>query len=466
MKSILMRKGNWLLIVMLLFVMGTGGNIAALATGEETLSPGEDNRIITAHLENGIPLFIQKSDVSRVMTLKVFLKGHAQYTPEGKEGIEKLTLNLLARGSQNYTWEQVQSLLYQSSSSVGPFADYFDYSGFAMNTLDKYYDQVYRLFVDELLRPSWDAGEFRKVKNSLLMARTQKEADPYSLASQVLSDNFFGDHPYQADIDGNLESLRGLTLEDAKAYYADSLTTDRLFFVAVGDYDIEDLLGRLNRDFGSLPMAEQTFEPVLGLDGLDKSTLMTERFDDSPGLAYVRGNFVLPQMDSREKAALNLALALLDDILFQVVRTENSACYSVWANLYDFQSPYGCFGVFKTQVPFDVDEMIWEAVDILASGRCLSITPVGGDPYVPIEEALDFYKAQFVTEYYTDQQTGSSIADLMGLSYLYEGDPRAYLSASDEWDGVTPAEIVNAVERYLVDQPVMWIVLGGEDVIN
>ena len=462
-KSLQTRKAV-LAALMLALVMGGAYSLATGETGQVTSDRGPE--IVSLTLDNGIPLFVQKSGTSSVRVLKLYLKGQAQYGIEGKEGIEKLTLSLLAHGSENYTWEEVQTILHEKSSAVGAFADYFDYSGFSLMTLDKYYGEIYDLFRDELLNPSWDEEEFGKVKNSLLMARTQKEADPYSLASQILSDSFFGDHPYQTDIDGTLEDLEGMTLEDVKSYYATSLTAKRIFFVAVGDFDPYDLREQLNGDFGSLPMTGEDFQPAGPLPSLEGSSVLNEPFADSPGLAYVRGNWVLPEMSAGDKAALELGLSLLDDILFQVVRTENSACYSIWANLYDFQAKYACFGVYKTQVPYEVEDMIMEAVDILASGRCMSTSPSGDDPYVPIEEALEFYKAQFVTNYYTDQQTNASVADQIGKSYLYDGDPSAYRSESALWEKVTAAEIIGAVNKYVVDQPIMWIVLGGEDVIR
>lgn len=473
-QKFLTRKGLmiWLILGMAI------KNIFSLASGE--VPPAEFDRgpeIVSLTLDNGIPLFVQVSDTSHVRALKLFLRGQAQYEGPGKDGIEKLTLSLLAHGSENYSWEEVQTLLHEKSSSVGAFAENFDYSGFSLMTLDKYYDEIYDLFRDEVLNPSWDGEEFEKVKNSLLMARSQKEADPYSLASQILSDTFFGSHPYQTDIDGSLETLDGITLEDVKSYYRSGLDPDRIFFVAVGNYDARELREELNRDFGSLPLADKGFVPVAGLVPPASTSLMKEVFDDSPGLAYVRGNWVLPEMSREDKAALELALSLLDDILFQVVRTENSACYSVWANLYDFQAKYACFGIYKTQVPYEVEDMVYRAVDILASGRCVYTSPggadshvsssaEGADPYVSIDRALDFYKSQFVTEYYSNQQTNASIAEQIGKSYLYDGDPGLFRSESEYWERVTAEDIVRAVNLYVKDQPVMWIALGGADVIE
>ncbi|MDC7219050.1 MAG: pitrilysin family protein [Spirochaetales bacterium] len=454
------RNISKLILGLIVSLMMTG--LSALAQGEAPQSQGAE--IVSLTLDNGIPLFVQPSDTSRVQSVKVFFKGHAQFAEPGQDGLEKLTLKLMERGSENYSWEEVQAMEREKSASVGGTTKHFDYSGFYLKTLDKYFDETYPLFVDELLRPSWDEEEFEKVKNSLLMARTQKEADPYSLASQILNDSFFGDHAYQTDIDGNLETLEGITLDEVKAYYGRILDGNRMFFVAVGDFDPEALRDRLNEDFGSLPINRKAIIPVGSLGAIEEDVLV-EPFADSPGLAYVRGDWVIPEISPEEKAALQLGLSLLDDILFQVVRTENSACYSVWSHLYDFQAKYASFGIYKTQVPYDVDELVLEAVDILASGRCMSTAAVGDDPYVSIEESLEFYKAQFVTEYYSDQQTNNVIAEQIGRSWLYEGDPAAYRGQSELWNAVTAEEIVEVIKKYVVGQPIKWIVLGGEDVI-
>lgn len=452
-----MKSYKWGLFLGLFLTLSSLSSLAE----KEVIQEG----LVTGELDNGIPVFILDNPTSSVKSLKLFFKGNSQFSQVGKEGLEKLTLTLLSHGSESWTWEEVQNLLYQKSSSVGPLGDNFDYSGFSLNTLDKYYPEIYSLFVDELLNPSWSEDEFKKVQDSMLMARTQRQADPYSLASSVLSDQFFGSHPYQNDTDGTIKSLSGLTLDDVKEHYAKALVADRMLFVAVGNYEADELVEQLNRDFGSLKMTGIDVSPVEILEPLETGGTLVEPFFDSPGLAYVRGNFTLPELSAHDMATMDLALSLLDDILFQVVRTENSACYSIWSNLYSFEANYGCFGVYKTQVPYEVDELILESVSILASGQCLSTTPKEGELYVSIEEALEFYKAQFVTNYFSDQQTSSSVATQIGESYIYEGDPMAYRSSSQEWGSVTAKEIVDVVNMYLVDQPILWIVLGGEDII-
>jgi predicted Zn-dependent peptidase len=83
----------------------------------------------------------------------------------------------------------------------------------------------------------------------------------------------------------------------------------------------------------------------------------------------------------------------------------------------------------------------------------------------PLKRLLISIRPSFLTEYYIDQQTGSSIANQIGLSYLYEGNPAAYQNASEYWNEVTARDIVEVINRYLVDVPILWIVLGGEDIL-
>jgi zinc protease len=420
--------------------------------------------VITLTLDNGIPLFVLENPNSPVCSLRLFIKGQAQYGEEGKEGLEKLTLSLMTRGSEKYTRKQSLRLQQLTSSSVSSFASSYDLSRFSLKTLSKYYRRTYPLFRDELLHPAWDEEEFDKVKTGLLSSCTKRENDPDFLAGQIVSDNFFGDHPYQLLTSGNRDSLESITLEDVKSYYNTLLEGNRLYFVGVGDFDASKLQKELNRDFGSISFSEEKHPPILPLEPVEEQ-ILSQVFSDSPGLAYVRGTWALPAMSHKDKAALKLGVNILKDILFQILRTENSACYSVKARIYDFQASYGLFQVYKTPVPYNVEDMIKEGVRILASGRCLSAVPEGEELYVPLGEALEFYQARFVTNYYSDQVTNASVALAIGNSFFYRNDPTAYREEAELWLSLSEEDIVGAVNKYILNQPVLWGIVGGEDVV-
>jgi zinc protease len=59
--------------------------------------------------------------------------------------------------------------------------------------------------------------------------------------------------PYHWPIIGWMEDLKGLTLEDLKAYYRIYYNPVNAFIVAVGDFKKEELLPKIEKAFGALP---------------------------------------------------------------------------------------------------------------------------------------------------------------------------------------------------------------------
>jgi zinc protease len=231
---------------------------------------------------------------------------------------------------------------------------------------------------------------------------------------------------------------------------------------------------------------------VPGFAGRVKPDVILQEFPESEGVAYVRGNFALPSPDHPDYPALVVAFTLLDDVLFEIVRTKNGACYSAWSHVHGFTAGYGSLVVYRTSVPGAVKRMIDESIGVLLKGQCLSgrvsasaegksgiggsaeEAPAGvvvpkvqaGGSFVPIAEALPYYKRQFVTSFYEGQQTNLQVADEIASSVVYRGDYRSWLLFLDRVNAVAPADVVRVARQYLRDNPVLWVVVGSRDLLD
>jgi predicted Zn-dependent peptidase len=183
----------------------------------------------------------------------------------------------------------------------------------------------------------------------------------------------------------------------------------------------------------------------------------------------------MPAPDSPDYPASLVAFDLLDDILFEILRTRNGACYSVEANVDGATASYGDITVFRTTVPGKVKRLVDESIGVLASGQSMSgnvtvsaagksglgsATAAQAAAFVPISQALPFYKLKFLTRFYSGQQTNRLIASQIAGSIFYHGDYRHYLLLVDRIGSVTADDVVRVAKRYLVDNPMLWIVLG------
>ena len=436
-----------------------------------------------SYLNNGIPVIIKKNEANTTVTIKTVLLGHVSLTPKEKAGLEAVTLTMLTKGSQKYSYGDVKRILFERSSTISPSFESFDMTSFDLITLDKYFDELFPVYADAFLHPRWDEEEFLRVMNDFKLSKRKAENDAYSRMVIKLHEKFFEGHPYAASWKGVGNSLESITLEDVKEYYKAAFSSGRIFIVAAGNFDTKKLLTKINASFGMLPQKNFMLPDVPSFLGKVKPALILEPFEESRNLAYVRGDYALPSRDNMDFPALMVAFNLLNDILFEIVRTQNGACYSVWAGTPGFKANYGNITIYKTAVPREVKRYIDESITALLSGRCLagkvssstgeegSIGKDGSasehkDVFVPITEALQFYKIQAITHYYSGQQTNMSIADQIASSVVYNHDFRDYLLLIDRINAVTPEDIIRVTKKYLANNPIFWIVLGSSSMLR
>lgn len=435
----------------------------------------------TATLKNGIPVVIKRSSTNRILTLKAVFTGHVANTPLEKAGLEAVMLTMLTRGSARYTYADVQRITFETSSSIVPRYGSYDLSALDLVTIDTYFPRLFPVYVDALLHPSWNAEELPRVVGDFKLEKQQAETDPFSSAALRLDERFFAGHPYAASSGGVGDSLDRISLDDLRGAWSRALTAGRMYLVAVGDFDPKTLLPMLEAAFGSLPRSTSPVATVPSLEGKVKPDLIVAPFPRSEGLAYARAEFAMPAPDSPDYPASLVAFNLLDDILFEILRTRNGACYSVEANVDGAAASFGDITVFRTAVPGKVKPLVDQAIAVLASGRSMSgnvtVSAAGKSglgsaadataaAFVPIADALPFYKLKFLTQFYSAQQTNRLIASQIASSIFYHGDYRNYLLLIDRIGRVTPGDVVRVAKKYLVDNSMLWIVLGDPELLK
>jgi zinc protease len=419
--------------------------------------------IETRTLANGVTLIVKKNPANRVFTMKLAFRGGSAMTSPQKAGIEAMTLAMMARGSDSYPYAAIQRVQYEKSSAIGYSAASYDWASFDLNTLDKYWNEMFTIFADCAMNPAFDPAQFAVVQNDFKVALQRSLADPYNFAVTTLHDRMFAGHPYAAEFGGNPGSVAGITLDDIKEYYHEAMGADRLVVVAVGNFDADELTASLNATIGSLPRSGIAV-PAIGLFKPEQ-VLHLVPFEKSPGVAYVRGDYPIADRNSPDFVTLQLAYAMLDELLFSIVRTDHGAAYSVWARAFGFASPYGSLVVYRTDRPGQAKGWVDEAMALLASGKTMNLKG-GGSTYASIASTLDAYKAKYINQFYSSQQTNAEMAAQLATSYIYTGDHLDYLRFIDKINAVRAEDVVAAVRTYVVGAPISWIIVSDQATLD
>jgi zinc protease len=198
-----------------------------------------------------------------LIEIKVLLKVGSANDPAGKEGLAYLTLNLLANGgSRTKTYEEITRAFYPLAAGVNLSVDR-EMSVFAglvhRDNLEKYYAVLKEMLLD----PGFREADFSRLKTNQLnlLEKTLVGNMDEQLGKEILGLMLYDGHPYRQHPAGTVETVGGITLDDARAFYKDQLVRGNITIGLAGGYP-SDFPGRVAADFAALPAG---FTPKLRL---------------------------------------------------------------------------------------------------------------------------------------------------------------------------------------------------------
>ena len=420
----------------------------------------------TFTLSNGLPVIVKKNSANRVQHISLVIRGGVAAASADKAGIEALALKTMARGSNKYSYEDIQALLDETSSGLGS-ASSFDSSSYSLTTLDKYFSQIFPVWVDTIVEPAFKEADFDQELSNARMALEAKEQDPWQRTSLETDKILFEGHPYAVAPNGTKESLAAAKLDDVKAWYASRVCANELFIVAVGDFDAAALRQELEAGMGKLPASGEALPASIGpVKKEGPGTLAKIEFPQSRGMGYLRGDFPAPAPSDPDYMALSIGMKTFSDLLFNIVRDKYGAVYTPNATIRGFKANYGSIILFKTKIPGKAKAYIDEAAGLLATGKAVAIDPQSSkDGFSPLSDVLKATKAQYINTLYASQATNAAIASSIASSVISTGDYRDYLLDVDRINAVTADQVEAVVDKYLFKGTISWVALGSADVL-
>lgn len=419
-------------------------------------------------LSNGIPVYVKRNRANRVRNISLVLRGSSLTTAPERAGWSKLAFSTMARASANYSYETVTGLLDATSSSISASSQ-FEYSTLSLNVLDKYFDRLLPIWSDMIVSPGFAQEDFDQAKSEVELVIQSKEQNPWAVTNRLANEKYFEGHPYATNPDGTEASIAAANVENMKAWYAENLSADRIFVVAVGDFDASGLGAVLEPSLGRIPALNPgplPKAPAFGRGSPGK--LFTQDHEQSRGIAYLRGDFAAPSSAEPDYMATNLVMKLFSDILFAVLRDQYGAVYTPSAGIRAFNANYGSISIYKTSAADKIKAYIDEAAAVFASGRCVSVDPSrpGEEAkFMKIADALETYKRMFANEYFDAVRTNAAIAGLMIRSVVGAGDPSDWVRDVVRIAAIKPDEVQKAFSTYILGGSFTWVAVGDPALI-
>jgi zinc protease len=228
--------------------MLTMASSAEAMTIEKVVSPG------------GIEAWLVRDNALPLIALEFAILGSADQDPADKPGVASLAASLFDEGAGSFDATAFHDRLERKAIELG-FRVGRDYFRGTLRMLKDNRDEAFDYLRLALTEPRFDAEAVERMRAQTMSQLRRETVSPNDLASRNWWATAFPNHPYGRPVNGTLESVPRITVDDLKSYTRHVLARDNLRIAVVGDIDAETTGRLLDRTFGGLP-AKAELAPV------------------------------------------------------------------------------------------------------------------------------------------------------------------------------------------------------------
>ncbi len=400
--------------------------------------------------KGGIKVWLVEEHSIPFVALKVSFKGGSSLDAPEKAGVTYLMSGLLEEGSGDMDATTFSKATEELAASFGYDAGR-DSVSISAQVLTENREQALALLKQALMEPTFNPVAFDRVKKQVLSIVRSKLTDPGDIAGRTLRELGYPNHAYSQPLEGTLETIETLTVDDVRAAHKGAFSKDLMYVSVVGDITaaelgplLDDLLGELPETGPQLP-SKTEFAAKGGITVVDF---------DTPQAVAVWAHVGIDRDDPEFFAAYLLNHILggsgFTARLTQEVREKRGLTYGV----YSYLAPYEYASIVGGSVSSSNDR-IKTAIEVIQD-EWRKMAESG------VTEAEMIAAKKFLTGAYPLRFDGNGrIAGLL-VGMQIQGYPIDYPKTRNEKVTAVTLDEVNAVAKRLLKPDALRFVVVGK----
>lgn len=364
---------------------------------------------------SGIEAWLVEEDTVPLIAMSFAFVGGSAQDPAGRPGVANMLSGLLDEGAGDLDSAAFQAALDEYSIELSFDAGRDDFGG-SLKTLVENRDEAARLLKLALTEPRFDPDPVERIRAQIVAGIRSDARDPDNLAGEALIASVFPDHPYGRPLEGTLDSVAAITIDDLRTFHGKNIARDNLKIAVVGAIDGAALAQLLEDVFGSLPVKAnldlvRNVEPVIG-DRVDIAMDLPQSV-----LLFASGGLVRSDPDFIPAA---MALRILgggavSSRLYEEVREKRGLTYSIGFGLRAYEHAGLVLGSTKTRADqtAQVTELIESEIDRFVSDGVTAEELADAKSYL-----IGSYALRFTTSTRIARQLLAIQLDNLGIDYI------------------------------------------------
>lgn len=404
-------------------------------------------------LSNGMILLVYENFASESVVVEGILRAGALVEPAEKAGLADFTADLLMRGTQSRTFEEIYEALESvgASLSIGSGRHTTSFSG---RSLVEDVDLILDLLSQSLRQPTFPHAQVELVRGQTMTGLQMRANDTRRMARLKFFELLYNGHPYSRSTAGYLETVPSITRDDLVAFHQDYYGSKGMIVAVVGAIKSEEALAKIEAVLGDWQPEQQKLMPAVPdaprpAETIRQHVAMPEKSQSDLILGLPGPRRAAP--DYLDASMMNTILGVFGMMgrIGKSVREEQGLAYYAYSQLSGSEGPtpwVASAGV----APDKVDQAINSILDEV---RRIQQEPVSA------EELADS-QAYRTGSMPVSLETNAGIADIitdmeffdLGLDYLQR--------YPDMIRAITPERIQAAAQKYLSADEIAIAVAG------
>jgi zinc protease len=209
--------------------------------------------VVDFTLDNGMQVVVIEDHRVPAVTHMVWYRTGAADEPAGQSGIAHFVEHLMFKGTDELESGEFSATVEANGGSDNAFTSW-DYTGYFQRIAADRLGLMMEMEADRMRDLVFDPEEVATERSVILEERAQRvDSSAGAIFNEQMRATLFLNHPYGIPIIGWEHEMRGLTLENARAFYDTYYHPDNAILIVAGDVTPDEVRALAEEHYGPIP---------------------------------------------------------------------------------------------------------------------------------------------------------------------------------------------------------------------
>ena len=409
-------------------------------------------------LPNGLTVHLVPRGPLPLVAVRLVIRAGSAFDPPGRLGVGDFAARLFRRGAAGQSADQISDVVDFVGAGMGGFANEENVI-MSLSTPSKHFAPMFELMARLVREPEFPEHELELARRRTLASLTNDLDDPGSLADRALVRATWGTHPYAHETIGGKKDILAFTRDDLKRFHQERLGPQIAHLYVVGAFDIDEVMGTIERTLGSWSGGPREIPEVPIWEGLARpgEVLIVDKPEQTQVQLRIGGHGVQRgHPDHFPLVTMNTVLGGgFTSRLVTEIRVKRGLSYGAGC-AFDMMSVAGTFTVSS----FTRTESINTLIDV-ALGEVKKMKKVGPSKS-ELATVQRYISGLYPARLETNEAVSGAIADVVhyGLNDSWISDYRERIAA------VTVKEAAAAADKHLFGNERCIVLVGNAEALR